>query len=60
MKRKKYESPQTLIAEVEVESSFCGSVINNDENSEANTTSQEVLNKGTDGKEWDFGSDAWK
>lgn len=61
MKRKEYESPQTLIAEVETEACFCGSVVDPDdsEKNEVTTSSQEVL-EGKDGKDWNFGSSDWQ
>lgn len=54
MKRKEYESPQTLIAEVETEACFCGSAIHDDEKSDVTSNQQEIQG------EFTFGADGWK
>lgn len=55
MKRKEYESPQTLIAEVEAESCFCGSVFNPEDERDDGVTieGQEIGNTG------DYSNEGW-
>lgn len=62
MKRKEYESPQTLIAEVEAEGCFCGSVFKpEEEETGVSISGHEIGNSadysiGSDGKQndnWD-------
>lgn len=64
MKKKKYEAPQTRYLEVELEQGFMvqGSIVGPEDpgNNGVVSNSQEVLEGGADGENWNFGSESWE